>query len=332
MSSNDRFRVELRDIALFLVLAEELHFGRTAQRLRLSQGRVSQLIRSLEREVGGALFDRSSRQVRLTDLGQRFRAGAELIQNDVGDTLRACRDLASGTGWRLHLGYSSAIGLAFVAELVGAFESAHPGSTVVFNSRGIRVGNPVGALILDNTIDLALMWCPGGDGRHLDSAGLTVGPIIEEDPWAVIMPAGHPLAGRESVELDDLVGHRLLDPGLPAASALREAWAPRVTSSGRLLDYAVDDMARLVGRPDVGIIDVYSLVLTGRGLHFTVASVLDRVPCPGLAVVPVSDMPPGVLVPVWRTSADNEGIRAFVALAASLRRGHERRERAPRSR
>jgi DNA-binding transcriptional LysR family regulator len=76
--------VELREIEVFLVLAEELHFGRTAVRLRLSQGRVSQLVRALEREIGGSLFERSSRQVRLTRLGVRFRSGAELIHNRWG--------------------------------------------------------------------------------------------------------------------------------------------------------------------------------------------------------------------------------------------------------
>ncbi|WP_232663220.1 LysR family transcriptional regulator [Pseudonocardia sp. TRM90224] len=316
--------MELRDIAVFLVLAEELHFGRTAQRLHLSQGRVSQLIRALEREVGGPLFERSSREVRLTQLGRRFQEGAEIIHNEAGDTLRACRTLASGTGRRLHVGYSSAIGLAFVAELLGAFESAHPGSTVVFNSRGVVAANPLESLMLDDTMDLALMWCPGGGGHHLSSPGLTVGAVIEEDPRAVLVPAGDPLAGRDSIGLDDLVGRRLLDPGLPAASAFREAWAPQVTPTGRRLDYTAEDLAGLIGRSEVEITDVYPLVLAGKGLHFTVASVLDRVPCPGLVAVRIAGMPPGVLVPVWRTSTEDDGIRAFVDVARSLRRGEGR--------
>ena len=61
--------VELREIETFLVLTEELHFGRTAERLYLSQSRVSQTIRSMETSLGGRLFERTSRQVRLTPLG-----------------------------------------------------------------------------------------------------------------------------------------------------------------------------------------------------------------------------------------------------------------------
>jgi DNA-binding transcriptional LysR family regulator len=58
--------MELRDIEIFLALAEELHFGRTAERLHVSQARVSQAIKKQERRIGGTLFERSSRQVRLT--------------------------------------------------------------------------------------------------------------------------------------------------------------------------------------------------------------------------------------------------------------------------
>jgi len=65
--------VELREVEIFLTLAEEQHFGRTAERLTLSQARVSQAIQTLERKLGGKLFDRTSRSVRLTALGESVR-------------------------------------------------------------------------------------------------------------------------------------------------------------------------------------------------------------------------------------------------------------------
>jgi DNA-binding transcriptional LysR family regulator len=322
--------VELREVETFLVLAVELHFGRTAQRLRLSQGRVSQTIKALEREVGGALFERSSRHVRLTRLGEEFWKGAERISEEVAATLRVCRALARGEGWRLHIGYTASVGLEFVAELVRAFESAYPGSVVVFNSVGVRPANPSDSLILGPGLDIALMWCPGGDGSTLGGPTLVVGPAIAEDPRAVLVPADHPLGGRGEVVLDDLVGYRFLEPGERIVPRLRDAWAPRVTPSGQRLEYTADDLAGLVGRPEVNVVDVYPLVLAGRGLHFTVKSVLRRVPCPGLVAVPVVDMPAAVLVPVWRAAADNDGIPAFVAVATSLRRANDQSTRIPR--
>jgi DNA-binding transcriptional LysR family regulator len=64
--------MDMQQVEAFLAVADELHFGRAAEQLVLSRPRVSRLIASLEREVGGTLFDRTSRRVRLTPLGARF--------------------------------------------------------------------------------------------------------------------------------------------------------------------------------------------------------------------------------------------------------------------
>ncbi|NED58861.1 LysR family transcriptional regulator, partial [Micromonospora aurantiaca] len=64
--------MELRDIEIFLALAEELHFGRTAERLHISQARVSQAIKKQERRIGAPLFDRTSRRVRITPAGEHL--------------------------------------------------------------------------------------------------------------------------------------------------------------------------------------------------------------------------------------------------------------------
>jgi DNA-binding transcriptional LysR family regulator len=69
--------VELRQIDRFLAVATELHFGRAAERLSLAQSSVSEAIRSLEHEVGGQLFVRTSRRVQLTPLGEKPRLGVE---------------------------------------------------------------------------------------------------------------------------------------------------------------------------------------------------------------------------------------------------------------
>jgi DNA-binding transcriptional LysR family regulator len=67
--------VEHRDIEIFLTLAEELHFGRTAERLRVSPARITQAIKKQERQIGAVLFERTNRTIRLTPLG---RPGAVL--------------------------------------------------------------------------------------------------------------------------------------------------------------------------------------------------------------------------------------------------------------
>src|SRR5688500_9971630 len=92
--------VELRDIEIFLTLAEELHFGRTAQRLHVSQARVSQAIRAQERRIGATLFDRTSRAVTLTPIGKQLRddlrAGYDTIQKGLATASESARGV-SGT-------------------------------------------------------------------------------------------------------------------------------------------------------------------------------------------------------------------------------------------
>src|SRR5918999_1853428 len=83
--------VELREIRVFLMLCEELHFGRTAERLRISQTRVSQTIQELEAKIGAPLFERTSRRVGLTDKGARVREELAPIYAQLTDALRRAR-------------------------------------------------------------------------------------------------------------------------------------------------------------------------------------------------------------------------------------------------
>jgi DNA-binding transcriptional LysR family regulator len=97
--------VELRDIEIFLILAEELHFGRTAQRLHVTQARVSQAISQQERRLGGALFDRSNRrQIRLTPLGRQLRDDLRPVYAGLRDSLERARLAARGITQVLHVG------------------------------------------------------------------------------------------------------------------------------------------------------------------------------------------------------------------------------------
>src|SRR6476659_7239758 len=96
--------MELRDIEIFLTLADELHFGRTAQRLHLTTARVSQAIKKQERALGAALFDRTSRTVRLTPFGRQLREDLRPIYLTLADTVRRAKDTALGRTARLSSG------------------------------------------------------------------------------------------------------------------------------------------------------------------------------------------------------------------------------------
>lgn len=101
--------MELRDIEIFLTLAEELHFGRTAERLHLSQARVSQSISRQERRLGGALFDRSTRTVTLTPLGQRLRDDLHPGYGLIRKALTRAAETARGCSGTVRLGAMGAL-------------------------------------------------------------------------------------------------------------------------------------------------------------------------------------------------------------------------------
>ena len=308
--------MELRDVETFLVLAEELHFGRTAARLRVTQGRVSQTIKALESEIGAALFERTSRVVRLTSLGERFRAGARPAHQQLVATLAECRTAARGVTGQLRINYLPTVGVEFVTRIVTAFETRYPRCRTVINTVPIRRGflpvfaEPTGSA------EVALTWSPDGDGHLLAEAGLAAGPVLFTERRAVVVPAGHPLSRRTSIRLEEVGDYELLNLDSSAPAGVPGAWTPRFTPSGRALRQTADDIYTLAARSSVSLEDVLTLVARRRGLHLSIQGVLDRFPFPGLVAVPIDDMLPMAVVPVWQKAEENSTVRAFVEVAA----------------
>ncbi|MEV8373823.1 LysR family transcriptional regulator [Kribbella sp. NPDC056861] len=304
--------MELREVEVFLVLAEELHFGRTAERLHLSQGRVSQLIRSLEREVGAALFTRTSRSVALTPLGADFRAAAGAGYDALTAALRTARAAARGVAADLHLSYMPAIGADLVTRVVAGFEQDQPQCGLVVSA---MVSLPLEAqgMVLPGPADVGLVWAPEAN-REL--AGRRYGPVLRRVPRGVVVPVDHPLAGREQVHLDDLADYVLLNPSDAWAPEYRDFWVPPRTPDGRVIRRTERDVLSLSGRSELTIQDILALVARGHGIHCTVASALAAHPFPGLTMVPLVGLPPMLVVPVWAAGAENATIRAFVESAA----------------
>jgi hypothetical protein len=118
--------MERHEVETFLALAEELHFGRTAQRLRLSTARVSQTIRRLERRVGAPLFERTSRTVALTPIGRQFRDDLEparaLMNAALGRAIAAAREVSRV----LRVGFLGPTAGDFLLAAVSAFGEHHP--------------------------------------------------------------------------------------------------------------------------------------------------------------------------------------------------------------
>ena len=125
--------MDTAEIEVFLVLAEELHFGRTAERLRLPQPRVSRLVAALERRAGGALFERTSRRVRLTPLGQQLAGQLRPAYAQLTAALDDARAAARQAAGVLRIGFSPTSNMTALTRLTEAFEAGHPGSRAVLD-------------------------------------------------------------------------------------------------------------------------------------------------------------------------------------------------------
>ncbi len=201
--------VELRELRLFLALAEELHFGRTADRLGLTTSRVSQTLRALERKLGGRrLFSRTSRTVGLTEAGLELLAQLSPAISDLDRVLRAARARASGPG-TVRVGLlNAASGVEVLTRAIARYEAQYPGSSVQLTTTPFE--DRLGPL-RRREVDLVVTRLP------LNQPDIWVGPVlVVADQRVVMLGRTHPLADRADLSVEDLADHEVRRPlGVP---------------------------------------------------------------------------------------------------------------------
>ncbi|MFE3202015.1 LysR family transcriptional regulator [Embleya sp. NPDC059237] len=291
--------MELRDIEIFLVLAEELHFGRTADRLLISSARVSQAIKQQERRIGAPLFERTSRRVALTPIGDQLRedlaAGYQRIQDGIERAAASARGL-TGT---LRLGTMDAT-LAEIPEILEAFRTRHPDCEV--RIREAHIGNPFG-LLRAGEVDLQLVWLP------VEEPDLTVGPIVLTEPLVLAVSARHEFARRESVSLEDLAVGPVFgfDDSVPAYWA--EAINPAQTPSGKPIPRGpVSSTAH----------ETLTTIAAGLAISPVPLHAVKYFPRGDIAYVPIHDSPMLSWALIHRTAALSPLARAFTRAAEDM--------------
>jgi DNA-binding transcriptional LysR family regulator len=291
--------VELREIETFLVLAEELHFGRTAERLYLSQSRVSQTIRSMEASLGGRLFERTSRQVHLTALGELLRDSLQPPYEEIQRVVAAVREKATGITGELRISLVTvAAGGPRFDELVRAFGRAHPACKVIVYEA--FPGEPLNRL-RRGELDLVAHWLP------LDQPGLTVGPVLTTEDRALAVPTGHRLAERGWATVEDLAGDAVVDAEGILPPETVAALYPARTPSGRTIPRR-DREGRTA--------EVLALVARGEVVHPTVASLTRYYTHPGVTTIPLRGLPQARTALVLATDRESAAVRAFLELTA----------------
>lgn len=176
--------VELRHLRYFIAVAEELHFGRAAQRLHLAQPPLSQQIRRLEEILGHALFVRTSRAVRLTAAGELFLDRGKAILRKVHEDVEDVRSVGRGEVGSLKVGFIGSGMLTALPGILGRYRKQYP--KVDLQLREFYSAGVIRAL-QDGSVDVGFLR-DGGEAQ-----GLMVETLWSE-PFVAAMPSGHPLA------------------------------------------------------------------------------------------------------------------------------------------
>ncbi|MEU9125426.1 LysR substrate-binding domain-containing protein [Streptomyces sp. NPDC048506] len=282
--------MELRTLRYFVAVAEELHFGRAAARLHMSQPPLSRAIKQLETEVGATLLDRSSAGVALTP------AGAVLLDEargllDRADRVRL-RVAAAAGATSITVGLLGDSSDRGATRLAAAYRRQHPGIEVRIRETdltdptcGLRTGR----------VDIALTRAP------FDETGLTVHEL-RADPVGAVLRADDPLARCDHLELADLAGRRWFQFPDGTDPIWRSYWNGGEPREGPVVRAVQECLQAVLWNGTVGM------------------TPLGHNPPEELTVVPVVDMDASRVVAAWRRSDANPLIRSFVRIATAAYR------------
>lgn len=188
--------IELRHLRYFVAVAEELHFGRAAARLNISQPPLSQQIQILEHQIDARLFARTNRSVSLTEAGKQFLADSRQILLQVEDAAARAARLHQGETGELRIGFtSSAPFISAVSQTLSRFRRQYP--DVHIQTRESNTREQI-APLSEGALDLGLM-------RKTQLPDTLERQVILHEPLLAMVPRDHPLAQRASVTLAELV-------------------------------------------------------------------------------------------------------------------------------
>ncbi|MER7212484.1 LysR substrate-binding domain-containing protein [Streptosporangium sp. NPDC000239] len=285
--------MELRTLRYFVAVAEELHFGRAAARLHMSQPPLSRAIRRLETDVGAVLFHRSPSGVRLTPAGAvLFDEARVLLEQAERVRVRVAAAAGAATVTVGILGDGTDRG---ATRLAAAYRRRHP--DVEIRVRETDLTDPTCGLRA-GLVDVALTRGP------FDETGLTAREL-RADPVGAVLRADDPLARRDRLSLADLAGRRWFQFPDGVDPLWRTYWNGGEPREGPVVRAVQECLHAVLWNGTVGM------------------SPLGHTPPEELTVVPLADMAPSRVVVAWRTGDANPLVRSFVRIATAVYRAWE---------
>ncbi|APW38408.1 LysR family transcriptional regulator [Rhodoferax koreense] len=287
--------MEFRHLRYFLVLADELHFGRAARRLSISQPPLSLNIQQLEASVGARLFTRNSKEVRLTAAGKAFVPEARALLDHAADAARHARDVAQGLTGRLQVGFVGAMLFRGLPQMLGRFQASNPEVRVVLKE--LNSQDQLGELA-HGRLDVGFVHTH----RVADEMAQI---LVADEAFVCCLPAGHRLARKRSVALEALRDEPFVLFARSASPDYHE----------RILGICADAGFTPDVRHEVRHwLSVVSLVAQGMGVALVPAA-LRRSGMDGAVFVRLDrSTANSQAYCVWKTPQDNAALAAFLAV------------------
>ena len=260
----------LKDLPVLQALAEELHFGRAAQRLTMTQPQLSQIIRRIEHRVGFPIFVRRPR-VRMTPAGELLVGATARVLDDLGSAVERAQQLAAGQIGTVRLGYAPVAMLTNVPATIRRFLSENPGATIKLTEA--HSGNLLPQLENGGFDVIISRERPAGE--HVCSLE------IARDTLVAALPSNHPLAGEQELDLAILQPFDFVMFGEEASPGYHRAITRLCREAG--FDLRVVQQANVWST-------ILALVANDFGISL-VSGTLARIPFPGVAFVPITGRP-----------------------------------------
>jgi len=286
--------MEIRHLHYFVAVAEELHFGKAARRLHMSQPPLSQQIRQLEEELGVSLFRRTSRSVSLTPEGDALLVDAREIMQRMEQAVKRVQAVSRGEEGLLRVGFMGYALMTGYPQAIRAYKQCYP--KVRMELWEFSTAHQLRMIAADD-LDVGLISCVRGVPMKLDSL------LFRKEPFMLCLPEGHPLAELDAVPLERLEGVPLILFPRKAHPILYDALIASFRDAG-----VVADVVQSVARIETG----KALVAAGLGCSIHPASVSASIR-PGVVYRPLlGDMPSPELRVVWKKDNPAPSLKLFL--------------------
>ncbi|HEY4615261.1 MAG TPA: LysR family transcriptional regulator [Citricoccus sp.] len=294
--------MEVRQAEAFLAVAQELHFGRAADRLGMAQPPLSRIIKHLERQLGTSLFHRTTRQVELTPAGRALVEPAERLVRSARDAHQAVRSALAGESGSVQLGFAGASVNRTVGALARQVRQERPGLELGIHSS--QFSQPALERILDGSLDLAI-------GRWDFLPEDVASRVIAHEEVILALPASHRLArNADPVDMAELRD----DPWVVLPGGFTAALPNRLNT----LAMSAGFVPRVVQTaPDSWTLMV--LVAAELGCAVTLDSVRDNTTASGVAFRSIrGNHAPLEVRLIWRRMDENPALQAVLGIAERL--------------